>query len=239
MVDKKYISPIDITEELCEKYRNFLLKNFNGETPSNYFMRFKKVMKSAKRAGYFRDNPSEDISSKTNPNKQKKEILTKDDYLKLLDTPCNNYEVKKAFIFSIYSGLRWADIKVLTWDNIKPGKISLFQKKTKVELDVPMHPIIEEMIGERKSGLIFYLPTSNGANKVLKGWCETAGVDKHITWHCARHSFSVLLQNNGIDTATVAGMLGHTTSKYVHSTYQRYQQLNATEAIKRLPENRC
>jgi site-specific recombinase XerD len=58
---------------------------------------------------------------------------------------------------------------------------------------------------------------------------------KHIAWHCARHSFSVLLQQNGIDLATVAGMLGHTSIKYVQQTYKRYLQQSAIEAIKKLP----
>lgn len=40
---KDFISPIDITENLCEGFRDYLLKKYNGETPANYFMRFKRV----------------------------------------------------------------------------------------------------------------------------------------------------------------------------------------------------
>ena len=72
-------------------------------------------------------------------------------------------------------------------------------------------------------------------NKILKQWCSDAGLNKHITWHCARHSFSVLLQQNGVDIATVAGMLGHTSTKYVHQTYQRYIKNSALDAINKLP----
>jgi len=46
---------------------------------------------------------------------------------------------------------------------------------------------------------------------------------------------SVLLQNKGTDLATVAGMLGHTTTKYVQQTYKRYQLSNAKNAISHLP----
>jgi len=79
------------------------------------------------------------------------------------------------------------------------------------------------------------LPTSNGANKLLQEWCREAGVSKHITWHYARHSFSVLLQDRGADIATVDGMMGHTSSKYVMKTYQRYQESNGRAAIQNLP----
>jgi integrase/recombinase XerD len=234
-IDKEFISPIEINENVCEGFRSYLLKNFNGETPASYFMRFKKVLKAAKKDGYFQFNPAEDIAAKSNKNKKIKEILSEEDYQKLMKTPCTNYEVKKAFVFSLYTGLRWADVKPLKWENVKERSIVFEQKKTGVNLEVPLHEIASQIIGEKKSGLVFQLPTQDGANKVLGKWCSDARLDKHITWHCARHSFSVLLQQKGIDLATVAGMLGHTTIKYVQQTYKRYLQSNAMEAIKKLP----
>jgi integrase len=152
-----------------------------------------------------------------------------------MKTPCTNYEVKKAFVFSLYTGLRWADVKPLKWENVRKYTIVLEQRKTGVRLEVPLHEIASQIAGERKDGLVFHLPTQDGANKVLGKWATDAKVDKHITWHCARHSFSVLLQQKGIDLATVAGMLGHTTTKYVQQTYKRYLQDSAREAIKKLP----
>ena len=110
------------------------------------------------------------------------------------------------------------------------------QKKTGEILDLPIHPIALNILGERKTGLVFKLPTADGANKLLAKWCDDAVLGKHITWHCARHSFSVLLQDRGIDVAAVAGMLGHTSTKYVHKTYNRYRKTNALEAINKLPE---
>jgi integrase/recombinase XerD len=69
----------------------------------------------------------------------------------------------------------------------------------------------------------------------LDKWCNDVGLNKHITCHCARHSFSVLLQQKGIDLATVSGMPGHTTTKYGQQTYKRYLQNSAVKAIKKLP----
>jgi len=73
--------------------------------------------------------------------------------------------------------------------------------------------------------LIFKLPTADGANKVLGKWCDDAGLGKHITWHCARHSFSVLLQDKGTDISTVAGMLG------IHQQNTCTKRINAIEKI--------
>ncbi|GAA0544671.1 hypothetical protein GCM10009415_28530 [Chitinophaga japonensis] len=82
---------------------------------------------------------------------------------------------------------------------------------------------------------VFDLPTANGANKILGTWCETAGIEKHITWNCARLSFSILLQDANVDAATVALLLGHTSSKYVNETYKRYRPKNQEMEIQKLP----
>lgn len=46
---KDFIFAIDVTENLCEGFRDYLLKKYNGETPANYFMRFKRVLKAQKK----------------------------------------------------------------------------------------------------------------------------------------------------------------------------------------------
>lgn len=236
-VGRPILSPSEISENFCTRFRQFLLDKFNGETPMNYFGRFKRVVKAATKDGYYRHSPAEDVKAKTNRNVIVKDILSKQEYLNLINTPCSNKEIRKAFIFSLYTGLRWADIHLLQWSSIKDDTktFSIMQKKTGVPLERPLHEFARKMIGERKEGFVFKLPTQDGANKVLKAWAKRAGMQKHITWHCARHSFSVLLQDEGTDTATVAGMLGHTSTKFVHRTYQRFKQINAQEAIQKLP----
>lgn len=236
-VDNPILTPSDISENFCNRFRQFLLDKFNGETPMNYFGRFKRVLKAAAKDGYYRHSPAEDVKAKTNRNVIIKDIIDKEEYLKLVDTPCTNKEIRKAFLFSLYTGLRWADIQPLKWSSIKDESktFSILQKKTGVPLERPLHEFARNILDERKDGLVFNLPTQDGANKVLKVWAKKAGIEKHITWHCARHSFSVLLQDEGTDIATVAGMLGHTSTKFVQKTYQRFKQKNALEAIKKLP----
>jgi integrase/recombinase XerD len=232
---KESIAAKDITEKLCRKFQDYLLNKYHGETPSGYFMRFKRVIKKATKEGYFRHNPSEEIPARVGGNKKLKEILTAEEYSKLMNTPCLNHEVKKAFVFSLYTGLRWVDVKSLFWSMIKNDSVSVIQNKTNIPLDIPLHSIAKSTLGERNEGLVFQLPTQDGANKILGKWCMDAKLNKHITWHCARHSFSVLLQQKGVDIATIAGILGHTSSKYVHDTYKRYIKIDAEAAIKKLP----
>lgn len=140
-VGTKYISPSDITEVLCFNFRRYLLEHLNGETPANYFARYKTVLRAAAKQGYFNLSPSQDFPSKVNKNKKRKDNLEVEDYLKLLHTPTNNEEVREAFIFCCYTGLRWGDVYSLTWDNIKEDCIALIltQRKTRVEYYITLH----------------------------------------------------------------------------------------------------
>jgi len=64
--------------------------------------------------GYFYENPVEFLASRTNKNFYVKEILTAEEYQLLLKAPCKNFEIQKAFVFSLYTGIKWVDIKNMT-----------------------------------------------------------------------------------------------------------------------------
>ena len=127
-----FISPINITENLCKRFRQYLLYNYNGLTPLNYFSRFKEVICAATKNKYFLNNPIEGVKVKSNPSTALKEILEVEDYLALLNTPCFNEEVRAAFIFSLYTGLRCVDMKILSLADINGDLLitTIIQKKT-------------------------------------------------------------------------------------------------------------
>jgi len=141
--------------------------------------------------------------------------------------------------------MRWCDIKLLGWRHIgKDGNTAVIvQEKTKGEHFITLHSIAKSILDKRKAkefsspnaGHIFHLPTADGANKLLGQWCESAGIKKHITCNCARLSFSVLLQDANVNAATVALMLGHTSTKYVNDTYKRYRPKDPSEELSKLP----
>jgi len=45
---------------------------------------------------------------------------------------------------------------------------------------------------------------------ILQFWLEAAGITKHITFHCFRHTYAVLQLNGGTDLYTLSKMMGHT-----------------------------
>lgn len=85
-IRKDYLSPIDITEDLCKDFRQYLLDRLNGECPANYFRPFRRMLRAVTKAGYFVHNPVEDILSKEKKNKRRKANLEAEEYIKLHTT---------------------------------------------------------------------------------------------------------------------------------------------------------
>ena len=89
--------------------------------------------------------------------------------------------------------------------------------------------------GQNKDSLIFALPSYEMCLKALKRWVKRAGINKHISWHCARHSFATNLLSNGANIKTVASLLGHSGLKYTEK-YTRAVDSLKQEAINSLPQ---
>lgn len=245
-IGKSFISPVEITENFCKRFRQYLLERLTGETPQNYFARFKWVIYAATKDKYFHLNPTDNVSAIANPSVALKDNLEADEYIQLLRTPCSNEEVESAFTFSLYTALRWVDVKLLRWSDIKDNVLvtRIIQKKTGKPVVLTLHAVAIRILKQQRKkraaqphgdDLVFQLPTANGANKMLGQWVRKAGIDKHITWSCARLSFSILLQDERVDDATVAYLLGHTTTKQVQRTYKRHRPKPQTDAINVLP----
>lgn len=199
--------------------KEHLMKYHKGEGAASYFARFKKVIKSAVREKVISDDPSFNITIKRKASAPK-EVLTETEINILFNTDMENKTVKNAFIFSSYTGLRWVDIKELKfkhldYDNFRLKKV---QSKTDIELDVPVKDDQFKYILPTKGQdeeFVFKLPSHKTALKTLSKWCKKAGINKHITWHCARHSFATIGNELNTDQFTLMKMMGLASTKYL------------------------
>ena len=72
-------------------------------------------------------------------------------------------------------------------------------------------------------------------SETLKDWTYEAGIHKHITFHCGRHTFATLMLTLGTDLFTVSKLLGH---RNVHTTEIYAKVLDSTKrkAVNSIPE---
>lgn len=212
---------IDI--RFCEGFKDYLQnkaktksgKNLSHNSVNSYFCKLRASLNEAVEEGIIRANPSKKVSiPKTKQNKR--EFLTEEEIVKLNDTECRYDVLKRAFLFSCLTGLRWSDIHNLEWKDVRKEddnwKIVFTQKKTK---DLQYHYInkkAKEFLGEPVEGhkrVFVGLRYSSYMNTALSQWMLRAGITKDITFHCARHSYATLLLTKGTDLFTVSKLLGH------------------------------
>ena len=153
--------------------------------------------------------------------------------------------VTSIYPLRLYYGLRFCDVKDLTYKNIDYTNhlLKFEQNKTKGHsansgVVIPLNDGLLSLIGEDPENLdssIFNLPTYESCCKSVKRWVKRAGINKHISWHCARHSFAVNILNNGANIKTVASLLGHSGLKHTEK-YTRAVDKLKSEAINSLPE---
>jgi len=210
----------ELTPLLIEDFLEYLNERSTGEGASSYYNRFKKMLKHAYRKNLLADNPFEKVETKPKGKAAKKDVLTLEEITLLANTPIQSNEVKRAFLFSCMTGLRWIDVKNLKWKHIKGNNLDLRQSKTGEDLSQPLNDTAMKLLGEAGNAAsnVFDLPTANGANKTIKAWVKRAGIDKKITWHNARHSAGTNMILTGTDVVTASKLLGHTTLKHT----QRY-----------------
>lgn len=145
-----------------------------------------------------------------------REYLTLEEVKTLASTPCQDEVLKKAALFSCLTGLRYSDVTALTHKNLYIAPeggycLRLHLKKTKKELTIPISDEAVEILGRvRKKGFVFDHMTDHAkVNRVIGRWVEAAGINKHITFHCFRHTYATLQLALGTDIYTLSKMLGH------------------------------
>ena len=225
----------EVTIELCRGFREYLLNAhqlkhtrlmLSQNSAASYYSIFKELLYMAYREKWLNENIN-DYLDKIETVDVRKETLTLDELKKLNQTPCKIPVLKQAALFSCLTGLRVSDILRLNWDNIRIGSdggyiIQYRLKKTGAEDTLPISEETLEFCGERSTGKVFKGLRYSIVGYNLKEWLEAAGIDKHITFHCLRHTFASLQVSMGSPIYTVSKMLGH---KNVTTT-QIYADLN-------------
>lgn len=212
----------DITVEYCNGFKEHLLskprinkkkRELNANTASFYWLKFKSVLAKAYKDKKLEENIAEKIGN-IEVTTTHRQYLTLDELRILADTPCRYDVLRRASLFSCLTGLRYSDIINLEWDNITMYPdggycIRITTEKTNTTTTLPISDEAFSLCGERGEGKVFKKFTYRMANTYLMDWIKSSGIQKHITFHCFRHTYATLLLSSGVDIYTVSKMLTH------------------------------
>ncbi len=222
----------ELNETFSEKYADYLLsqpslgragKKIKTNTAVAYFAKYRATLKQAFKDGFLPVNLYELVDPIT-PEGTHREFLFLDELQQLADTRCSSELVKRSALFAALTGLRYSDVATICWEEIRGGEGNYYIQYAMEKTDRnQFHPIPDQayqMLGRRASGKIFKGLKYSHVNAILPVWLKAAGITKHITFHCFRHTFATLQILFGTDVVTVSKLLGHknimTTMIYVH-----------------------
>jgi len=239
----------EIDQTFCENFRDYLkdtAKKPSGQplassSVASYFSKFRACLKEAVRKKIILSNPAIDVNS---PRiiENIREYLTLEELKEIVKAECRYDVLKRAFIFSCLTGLRWSDVNNLKWSELQKTtdgfRITFHQQKTKglqyLDLSEQARGYLGE-VGNSDDRVFTGLKYSSYVNVELTKWMMRAGITKNITFHCARHTFAVLQLSLGTEIFTLSKLLGHSDLKTTQ-VYAKIIDEKKREAVNKIPD---
>lgn len=240
-----------IDVQFCKDFKQYLEKKatktdgkkISSGTAQSYYTKLRTSLNEAVKKKIIPNNPAKEIEIPKAVTK-KREYLTLDELKALQKAECRYDVLKRAFIFSCLTGIRWSDANNLRWSQVQSNngryKIVFHQQKTKglqyLDISEQARSFLGEA-GEPDQKVFVGLKYSSYMNVALNRWMLEAGITKNITFHCARHTFAVVQLSLGTPIYTLSKLLGHSEIK----TTQIYADIIDQEkekAVDKIPDIR-
>lgn len=229
----------EIDYRLLQDFRAYLIRiGNNPNTRAQKFKKIKTIYREAIRAGLAdRDKyPFEEF--KLESNKSHKEKLTTEELNVIrglpLDEDSNLWHARNIFIFMFnMCGMRFGDALLLKKRNIRQGRLYYEMDKTADLMSIRLTEEATEILKHYKlhemndDDYIFPFANINPrakrhrivhsanamTNKYLRELISLACIDKHISTHCARHSWAQLAKTKMVETSIIQQAFGHASPK--------------------------
>ncbi len=203
---------------LMNDYVTYKKTKLTNGTVDNYLRCLKAAFNVAVEEGIMPTNPILALDrSHLKGTTYEREFLSVEEVKKLIDTPCRRSDIKGAFLFSCFCGLRISDVRSLQWKHVVTAGEKMYLKitqfKTRRPLSIPLSRQALRWMPERGgAGEDEYIfPPLSKNMTVLDDWAKEAGINKHITFHVSRHTFATMELTMGADIYTTSKLLGHTS----------------------------
>lgn len=207
----------EINKRYIQGYIEYLNSTeFKENTKYIYFTKLVSCCNQAVKDGIINKAPTALVDDKPRGEQTVRAYLTIDEVRALANTKCKHQRVKDAFLFSCLTGLRYSDVTSIKWGNVSEHdgitRITFSQQKTKGLEYLDITAEAAELMGEREGDNTPVFELRKSKIEVLlaiRAWCLHAGITKHITFHCARHTFATMMIELDTDLYTVSKLLGH------------------------------
>lgn len=215
-IDHQWLT--DFMIYLMNDYVTYKKTKLTNGTVDNYLRCLKAAFNVAVEEGIMPTNPMLALDrSHLKGTTYEREFLSVEEVKKLIDTPCRRPDIKGAFLFSCFCGLRISDVRSLQWKHVvttgEKMYLKITQFKTRRPLTIPLSRQAIKWMPERAdAGEDDYIfPPLSKNMTVLDDWAKEAGIKKHVTFHVSRHTFATMELTMGADIYTTSKLLGHTS----------------------------
>lgn len=239
----------DLTPELVVNFRTHLEVKLNlaGSTMKSYFDKFKKIVNQAEREGYLDYQQTRFLftDAKIKVNEASRTFLEIEEIQRLIQLKFKQEEQhlerdRDLFLFQIYTGLYYNDLKILKKDQLNEKKgVGFFlisrRDKNNNKTIIPLYKfpnslrIIEKYSSADKDDeLVFdskYIIEDQPYNRNLKELSVKANIKKNISNKVARHTNAQLWIRYGTAREVVSKMMGHVKSE----TTEEYFKININD----------
>ena len=215
----------DLSPRLVYDFEKFLFDNkLKTNTVAKHMKHLKAFVNSAIDKSYLTPNdyPFRRYRIKTSVSKHTfliPEELEKLEQLEFPERHASWTHTLDAFLFCCYTGLRYSDFVNLSEKNIvtidKKPWLVFNAIKTGIEVKLPLAFLFDgkawKLLRKHKSHLkeFFSIKSNSNVNKELIRIGKYAGIEKHFSFHSARHTNATLLIYMGANITTVQKLLGH------------------------------
>ena len=225
------MSMLELTPDFIKEFAAYLTaeRGLKNATIWLNCMWLKGVVMRAHYNGLIPRNPFAQFH--ISPNVKEREYLTEDEIKRIMAHEFDNPTlalVRDLFIFACFTALSFVDMKELTTDEIVEvnGEKWILSKRHKTNvpfqvklLDIPLQ-IIERYKYLSEDRLVFGKINYWTMCKQLKKVMAECGIEKQISYHCARHTFGTLALSKGMPIESVSRVLGHTNIVTTHLQVQ-------------------
>ena len=196
--------------------------NCSVNTTAKYLQQFKHIIALAKNNGWIQSDPFTNF--KIRFKKVDRGYLNQDELTTIMQKKFaikRLEQVRDIFIFSCFTGLAYVDVKNLNEKDIQKsfdGKLWIMKKRQKTDvqsnillLDTPKR-ILDKYKGMQRGNQLLPIISNQRLNSYLQEIADLCGIEKHLTFHLARHTFATTVTlAKGVPMETVSKMLGHTS----------------------------